>query len=124
MKPLNLFVSMPMHGKTDEEIAEQMAQAHRDAERITRVPLNLLNTVFDLPEGASPLAYTGESIKKLAEADVAYFCEGWEQARGCCVEWMCAREYGVDRIEPYEAMLKMRHCPTCGGPLPKLSDND
>ena len=98
VKPLKLFVSMPMNGKTEQEIAEHMQQAHKDAERITHTPLVLLDTVFDLPEDAKPLDYIGESIKKLAEADVAYFCDGWEQARGCRIEWMCARDYGVDRI--------------------------
>ena len=117
MKSLKLFVSMPMKGKTAEEIAEQMKQAHQAAERIVHKPLTLLNTVFDLPEGTSPLRYIAESIMALSKADVAYFCEGWEQARGCRIEWMCAREYGVDRIEQYDAMLKMRHCPTCGNPL-------
>mgnify|MGYP002518421433 CR=1 FL=1 len=114
MKPLKLFVSMSMSGKTNEEIAAQMKQAHQEAERIVHMPLVLLNTVFDLPEGTSPLRYIAESIMKLSEADIAYFCDGWEQSRGCRVEWMCAREYCMDRIEQYDAMLKMRHCPTCG----------
>lgn len=120
MKSLKLFVSMPMKGKTAEEIAEQMKQAHQAAERIVHKPLILLNTVFDMPEGTSPMRYIAESIMALSKADVAYFCDGWEQARGCRIEWMCAREYGLDRIEPYEAMLKMRHCPTCGNPLQRV----
>ena len=122
MKPLKLFVSMPMNGKTEQEIAEQMQQAHKDAERITHTPLVLLDTVFDLPEDAKPLDYIGESIKKLAEADVAYFCDGWEQARGCRIEWMCARDYGVDRIDSLESVTRLVHCPTCGNLLGK--DND
>lgn len=122
MKPLKLFVSMPMNGKTEQEIAEQMRHAHKDAERITHTPLVLLDTVFDLPEDAKPLDYIGESIKKLAEADVAYFCDGWEQARGCRIEWMCARDYGVDRIDLLESVTRLVHCPTCGNLLGK--DND
>lgn len=122
MKPLKLFVSMPMNGKTEQEIAEQMQQAHKDAERITHTPLVILDTVFDLPEDAKPLDYIGESIKKLAEADVAYFCDGWEQARGCRIEWMCARDYGVDRIDSLEYVTRLVHCPTCGNLLGK--DND
>ena len=124
MKPFKLFVSMPMNGKTAEEIDTQMKQAHQAAERIVGAPLVLLATVFDMPKGTHPLQYIARSIELLAEADVAYFCDGWEQARGCCIEWMCAREYGVYRIEAYDALLKMRHCPVCGSPLRKHRRRD
>lgn len=118
VKPLKLFVSVPMNGKAVAEIVEQMKQAHQAAERIVGVPLVLLDTVFDLPEGTRPLGYIAESIKMLAEADVAYFCDGWERARGCRIEWMCARDYGVHRIESsLESVLRLRCCPTCGSKM-------
>lgn len=31
--------------------------------------------------------------------DVAYFAEGWQEARGCKIEHECAVQYGIDRIE-------------------------
>jgi hypothetical protein len=37
----------------------------------------------------------------LASADVAYFAKGWEEARGCRIENICAIEYGIDVIEDY-----------------------
>jgi len=40
----------------------------------------------------------GKKIK-LSTADVAYFAEGWDEARGCKIEHECAVEYGINRIE-------------------------
>ena len=42
-----------------------------------------------------------ESLKLLSGADVAYFAEGWEDARGCRIEHECAVEYGITTIEDY-----------------------
>ena len=51
------------------------------------------------PEDAKPLWYLGESLKLLATADVAYFAPGWDKARGCKIENICAKEYGIHTIE-------------------------
>ena len=45
-----------------------------------------------------PLEYLGESLKLLAGADWVWFCDGWDEARGCKVENTCAREYGISII--------------------------
>ena len=52
------------------------------------------------PVGAKPLWFIGKSLELLADADVAYFAPGWEEARGCKIEHTCAVEYNIDRIEP------------------------
>lgn len=90
---LKLFVSMPMNGLTDEEIRTGMADARAEAERIMGQPMELLKTVFDFSEDTHPLVYLGESLKKMAEADVVYFHLGWKQARGCFVEHIAAVKY-------------------------------
>ena len=40
----------------------------------------------------------GKSIELLAQADVVYFCDGWEYARGCKIEHDAAVAYGLDVI--------------------------
>lgn len=91
---LKLFVSMPMNGFSDAEIRDGMSEAQAEAERIMGQPLELLDTLFDYHEGTHPLVYLGESLKKMAEADVVYFHLGWKQARGCFVEHIAAVKYG------------------------------
>ena len=91
---LKLFISLPMNGLSDDEIRDNMAEAKSEAERIMGQPMELLETLFDFDEGSHPLVYLGESIKKMAEANVVYFHLGWKQARGCFVEHIAAMKYG------------------------------
>lgn len=88
-----LFVSLPMNGLSEEEIKAGFAEAKAEAERIMGFEMELIDTIFDMPEGTHPLAYLGESIKKMAEANVVYFHRGWKQARGCFVEHIAAVKY-------------------------------
>jgi hypothetical protein len=46
-----------------------------------------------------PLECLGKSIELMAHADVAVFCPGWKEARGCRIEHECAVQYGLEVIE-------------------------
>ena len=92
-----IFISQPMNGKTNEEIENE-----RDS-IIDRLRENecveIIDSFFnDKPYEASPLWYLGESIKLMSEADVVFFCNGWQTARGCQIEHDCALEYGIDTM--------------------------
>lgn len=45
-----------------------------------------------------PLCFLAKSLEYMSLCDVAYFCEGWEDARGCRIEHEAAEEYGLDII--------------------------
>lgn len=45
------------------------------------------------------IEFLAKSIALLATADIAYFAEGWENARGCRIEHKCAEEYGINIVE-------------------------
>ena len=95
-----LFISQPMRGKTDEEILAVREKAIRSVEKQVGEPVEVIDSFFQsAPVDAKPLWYLGESLKLLAEADVAYFADGWNEARGCKIEHTCAVEYNIDRIE-------------------------
>lgn len=90
---MKIFISQPMNGKTNEQIElerdiviQKLQDKYGD--------IKILDTIFDL-EGASPLVYLGKGIEVLAQADLAYFMEGWEEARGCAIEYLCATIYGI-----------------------------
>lgn len=55
--------------------------------------------LYEAPKGAGRLWHLGRSIQQLEEADAIYFCGDWEDARGCCVEEMVARYYGLKVLE-------------------------
>lgn len=99
-----LFISQPMNDKTDEEILEVRQKAIESAERNLGERVEVIDSFFQsAPADASPLWFLGKSIELLSTADVAYFANGWENARGCKIENTCAIEYGIDTIiEDYE----------------------
>ena len=92
-----LFVSLPMRGKTDEEILAEQADAKAAAEDFLGEKVEIIDSFF-VGNTMTPLESLGESLKLLAKADVAYFATGWKTARGCRVEHTCATEYGIPCI--------------------------
>lgn len=99
-----LFISQPMKGKTDEEILKEREQAVREAEKYLKEngmqeEVQLIDSFFQsAPVGARPLWFLGKSLELLSTADLVYFAKGWEEARGCRIEHMCAVQYELQII--------------------------
>ena len=97
-----VFISMPMNGKTDEEIVKEFKSTKK---RVLELfdGCQVIDSVFsnfDLDNNANtPIYYLGRSIELLADADVVYFAKGWEQARGCLIEYQIAKTYGKTYVE-------------------------
>lgn len=101
-----LFISQPMNGKTEEEILAVREKAIESAKRNLGEDVEVIDSYFEdyNPEnGCVPLKYLAKSLELLADADVAYFAKGWEDARGCKIENACAIAYGIDVIEDYRS---------------------
>lgn len=108
------MISQPMNGLTDEEIEKTRNKAIKHLERLG---YKVVNTIFSddwysesVMKGRGvvniPLCFLAKSLEKMSHCDVAYFCEGWEDARGCRIEHDAAEEYGLDIIyEEPEATL-------------------
>ena len=100
------MISQPMNGLTDEEIEETRNKAIRHLERLGYKVVNTLFTDEWYSESAMkdrgvvniPLCYLAKSLENMSLCDVAYFCDGWEEARGCRIEHAVAEEYGLDII--------------------------
>lgn len=101
---VKVFISQPMRGRTQQEIEDERDELFADvaamyAERgedCREVP-----SYFG-PKGASqmePLECLGKSLELMARADVAVFAPGWQDARGCRIEHVCASEYGIEIVE-------------------------
>lgn len=100
------MISQPMNGLTDEEIEKTRNKAIRHLERLGYKVVNTLFTDEWYSESAMkergvvniPLCYLAKSLENMSLCDVAYFCDGWEDARGCRIEHDAAEEYGLDII--------------------------
>ena len=90
-----LFISQPMRWKTEVEILRERTIAYQKVVDILGEDVEVIDTYFkNFKENPKPLHYIAKSIECLAEADIVYFAKGWENARGCKIEHLCAVEYG------------------------------
>ena len=89
-----------MRGLSDEEILKKRDEIRLDVEKLVGEEVEVVKSFFDdfNPDGNIPLAYLGRSISLLATADIAYFGEGWKDARGCIIEHACAVAYGISIV--------------------------
>lgn len=100
------MLSQPMAGKTDEEIA---ATRERAIAALESRGYEIVNTLFTdefysaeaMKERGVvqiPLAFLAKSLTNMSLCHAAYFCKGWEHARGCRIEHEAAQAYGLKII--------------------------
>lgn len=99
---IKLFISIPMRGRTTEEIRYQMIKDKLRLEQMFDVEFELIDSCIDedAPKDvANPvLWFMGRSILMMADANLVYFSKGWEGARGCLIEQEIAKAYNVKRL--------------------------
>ena len=98
-----IFISQPMMGLTDEEILNKRQEIRKNAEKVIKEPVELIDSfIEDYPGEINkhiPVFYLGKSIQFLSQADIAYFGGDWRNARGCKIENEIAKQYGIEIIE-------------------------
>ena len=114
-----LFVSVPMKGRTEEEIRESIDKMKKIAEVYEGEKLELIDSyIEDNPPQNNNQAiwYLSKSIEKLANADIFIgITDTWDW-NGCCVEEEVARRYGIKsyRVDPryvisnFDALMNAR----------------
>ena len=123
-----LFVSVPMKGRTEEEIKASIQKMKKIAEIYEGEELELIDSyIEDNPPKDSKEAvwYLGESLKKLAQADVFIGIRESYDWNGCCIERETAEKYGIKTymiparyvIDDYNALLHRLH-PICNDAMP------
>lgn len=100
------MLSQPMNGKTDAEI---IAVRENAVKALESRGYEVVNTLFTgewySDENMEkrgvvqiPLCFLAKSLENMSLCHAAYFCKGWEQARGCRIEHEAAKAYGLDII--------------------------
>lgn len=100
---MKAMLSQPMAGKTDDEIIETRKKA---ISALKAKGYEIVNTLFtdewynrDAMEKRGviqiPLCFLAKSIENMSLCHAAYFCKGWEHARGCRIEHDVAKAYGL-----------------------------
>lgn len=100
---MKAMLSQPMAGKTEVEIIETRENA---IETLVGMGYEIVNTLFTdewysneamKERGVEniPLCFFAKSVEAMSQCDAVYFCEGWEETRGCKLEMEVARAYGL-----------------------------
>lgn len=106
MSKRKAMLSQPMAGKTEKEIIDTR---NRVVTELEKRGYEIVNTLF-MDEWYSPqsmkqrgvvqipLCFLAKSLENMSLCHAAYFCKGWENARGCRIEHEAAKAYGLEII--------------------------
>lgn len=97
-----LFISVPMRGRTGENIRKSIEKMHKIAEIVFDEELKVIPSyVEDKPpkDSIEAIWYLGKSIEKLAEADFFIGIKWQEFFKGCNIEREIAYNYGIKSFE-------------------------
>ncbi len=100
---MKAMLSQPMVGKTDEEIK---ATREKAIAALKEKGYEIVNTLFTNKWYSNekmeergvvqiPLCFLAKSLTNMSLCHAAYFCKGWENARGCRIEHEAAVAYGL-----------------------------
>ena len=100
------MLSQPMGGKSEEEIVATREKAMGVLQEKGYFVVNTLFTdEWHSKEAMEergvvqiPLCFLAKSLENMSLCHAAYFCKGWENARGCRIEHEAAKAYGLDII--------------------------
>lgn len=103
---MKAMLSQPMAGKSEKEIIETRERAIAE---LKKAGYEIVNTLFSdewyskeaMEERGVvqiPLCFLAKSLENMSLCHAAYFCKGWENARGCKIEHDAAVAYGLKII--------------------------
>lgn len=103
---MKAMLSQPMAGKTEDEI---IATREKAIKVLSEKGYEIVNTLFtdewyskeSMEERGVvqiPLCFLAKSLENMSLCHAAYFCRGWEKARGCKIEHEAAKAYGMKII--------------------------
>lgn len=103
---MKAMLSQPMADKTECEIVETRERAIKVLEEMGYEVINTLFTdewysLKSMKERGVeniPLCFLAKSLENMSKCNAAYFCNGWEKARGCKIEHEAAVAYGLKII--------------------------
>ena len=100
---MKAMISQPMADKTEQETEETR---NRAISRLHEMGFDVVNPLFTdewhsekamTKRGVKniPLCFLAKSLEYMSFCHAVFFCEGWENARGCRLEHEAAKAYGL-----------------------------
>ena len=91
---MRIMISQPMRGKANEQIREERAEL---VEKLEMQGHEVVDTIFteEMPIECDMAMYLlAKSIETMSKVDAVVFMKGWQEARGCRIEYQTAKDYG------------------------------
>lgn len=99
-RKLNVFISQPMSYKSKDEILETRERIIKKVKDYFQTDdLKFMKSYFEVKHSKrlknENLYFLSKSLKVLSKSDVIIMASGWENSRGCRIEYECARLYDI-----------------------------
>lgn len=105
-KKKNLFISLPMRGKTDDQIKRMIKICQKKAEELLGEDLFLLPSYEKGLQSYNPVFGLAHALLYLADADIVFFAPEWNNSKGCNVEMEVCKSYNIDFIDGNDVFFK------------------
>lgn len=92
---MRVMISQPMANRSEEDIKSERKAI---IEKFSNMHIEVIDTIFtdEVPIDYNVgVYYLGKSIREMSKVDALFMCDGWREARGCRIEQMVAKEYGI-----------------------------
>lgn len=89
---MKIFISQPMRNMSNETIKKEREKIIKQCEL---KDCEVIDTIFDFGDKPA-MYYLAKSIEAMSEADIVIFANGWEETRGCRIEFEIAKQYGKE----------------------------
>lgn len=97
---MKVFLSHPMSGLSEDEVLKLREDAVSHLKEYFPGDIEIVENYYheNAPENAGRLWHLGRSIQQMEENDIdaIYFCGDYTQAKGCLVEVMISKLYGIE----------------------------
>lgn len=87
-----LFISIPMTGRSDDVVWKEMHIWKKKIEKHYGEKFELIDNLHKEGEMNS-VQMLGDSIDLMGKADLIFFVPGWENSKGCRIEYFVTQEY-------------------------------
>lgn len=91
---MKIMISQPIRDKTEQQIRQEREEL---VEKLEQQGHKVIDTILtDKPpiDCDEAIYFLGRSIELMSKADAVVFMKGWQEARGCRIEYEVAKNYG------------------------------
>ena len=102
---MKVFISVGMSGRDKDDIANDIERAYEHIRMIYGDDAEIVHNWYCPPpsdsESAGRCYYLSRAIELLGTCDVCYFDGDWRKSKGCLIEMLVCKLYGISvAIEP------------------------